>query len=251
MSHRNRTIDGERCGETYNASPRSSGGGGARKRSRRTNNEAVRMGETRDANNRGARLTKTTIRTRFSEHSRRSCLKEMLWKLSLTFGVVLSLGTTTATELDDSVLLEARILSEKNRSLAAYDCPLDEDSGCQKVIVSFASAYGNTDPEFGTSDFERTNAKAMCVSQTFLNSLLGSTEVLTVDCDAPVTTAVTETTFENGEAIPWGADLVLQNQWDKIPDPLPYADPFVVCFVDSGLLVRHQDIVSVNTQKLY
>uniref|UniRef100_A0A7S3PDN0 subtilisin n=1 Tax=Amphora coffeiformis TaxID=265554 RepID=A0A7S3PDN0_9STRA len=202
--------------------------------------------EANDTSGRGAHATKTAIRTRFSEKFHPSSVREMLWKLSLTFAI-LSLGTITtagaAAELDDSVLREARILSAKNRSLAAYDCPLDEESGCQKVIVSFASAYGNTDPEFGTSDFERTNAKAMCVSQILLNSLLSSTEVLTVDCDAPVTTAVnTETTFENGEAIPWGADVVLQSQWDKIPDPHPSASPFVVCVVDSGLLVRHQDI---------
>lgn len=196
-----------------------------------------------ETDDRGAQDSRTTIHM---GGSRRPRPRQMLWRLPLVLGIV-SVGTvttaTTAAATNDRLLQETRILNAKNRSLEAYDCPVD-DSGCQKVIVSFASGYGNTDPEFGTSDFVRTNARAMCVSQNLLNSLLSSDEVLAVDCDAPVTNAAFETTFENGEAVPWGADLVLQSQWDKIPDPDPNADPFIMCIVDSGLLVRHQDIVS-------
>ena len=244
VSNRDRKIE-EWCDKTCNSLLRT----GARKRSRHAHKTV--MGKAAETDDRGAQDSKTTIRMRGSERCHRSPQREMLWRLSLIFGV-LSLGTTTTVAAtDDFLLRDARILSEKNRSLAAYDCPVEEGSGCQKVIVSFASAYGNTDPEFGTSDFARTNAKAMCVSQTVLNSLLNSEEVLAVDCDAPVTTAAVETTFDNGEAIPWGADLILQSQWDKIPDPHPDADPFVVCVVDSGLLVRHQDIVSGQREAVW
>lgn len=174
---------------------------------------------------------------------------DMLWRLSLLFAAMILVHTTGALDSESG----ARYLSEQHRRL------MDEkirDRFLQDelidVIVSFKAARGNVDPDL-TSDYTRTNAKVMRgITLELYNSLLDSDEVLAVDLDVHVSTA--NTVYVNNEAVPWGADLILQSTWDGIPNPSPSDPPMKICVVDSGLLLSHPDIVShsprTTTQRL-
>lgn len=196
----------------------------------------------------------------------RRYIRKDVW-CSLLLGVIsLSLGVTctsaVSTGMDDETRgNKARLLREKRLEA---DRKIRErflnagDQDCINCIVTFAERPGNVDSSFGSSDFERTNAKAMrCVTEAFYNSLLNSPEVLIVELDAKTEPATSSPppVVENGERVPWGATMILENEWDAIPDPpLSNANdnandnasvnPITICIVDSGLLVEHQDIVS-------
>ena len=181
----------------------------------------------------------------------------------MLLGLISSIGITTASGLDP----EARFLQERRREadlkirerfLSIQETGGNQE-GCINVIVTFASGSGNVDhPEFGSSDFERTNARAMrCVSQAFYSSLFNTAEVLLVELDAQIEPATHTPVIENNERVPWGATMILEDSWDAIPDPQTpndnadengqgNANPISICIVDSGLLVEHQDIVSVK-----
>jgi hypothetical protein len=201
-------------------------------------------------------------------HLKQSVRKELLWQLAILFLGFVTLPASAARRIspDRNLLQEKKQLADEHlRKL--FEEELSND--CIDVIVTLASAHGNIDPILGLGDkshYERTNAVAMpCISLEMHTKLLASPEVLLVEHDAPVHSATTTTTttteddlgellenqvdFENGEVIPWGADLVLQSSWEEIPDPDPNGDNFTICVVDSGLLVSHQDIVSFKQEE--
>lgn len=82
-----------------------------------------------------------------------------------------------------------------------------------------------------------------CITHEMYEDLQRSEEVLIVELDNLVSPAQTES--ENGELIPWGADLVLQSSWDELPEVVSSDPKMSICIVDSGLLLEHQDIVSL------
>lgn len=178
--------------------------------------------------------------------------RDMLWRLSLIFGVFAIQATAALdSEVDEHlhhVDLERRRLEsdEKIRERFLQQEQQQQhrsNSACVDVIVTFVGARGNTDTSFGNSDFKRTNCKIMpCISPQVYDGLLQSSEVLAVELDEPVNPA--QTTWENGEAIPWGVDLAMQSSWNEIPGVIQSSPPMSICVVDSGLLVAHQDIVS-------
>ena len=174
-----------------------------------------------------------------------SLQKDRLWKVSFLVGL-LSVQAVVALEAVDGRLLRER---RQQADAQIQQRLAQEFHDCTDVIVTLASSSGNSD--VGTSEFVRTNAFAMpCISVETYNSLMASPEVLLVEIDAPVHTAIqtvaastsTNATYVDGEMIPWGADRVLQQMWDEIPDPDPQGDDFTICVVDSGLLVSHPDI---------
>jgi hypothetical protein len=83
--------------------------------------------------------------------------------------------------------------------------------------------------------FERTNAVAMQISVGDLDSLQNDPDVAYVEDDSIV--------HLFAEKVPWGIPAI-QADTTIIPRPNATNDCFKICIVDSGLLVRHPDIVS-------
>jgi hypothetical protein len=192
----------------------------------------------RSTNEESATQWASVIDTIIMTATKRPLRKSLLLKVSSLFALL-----SVASALEDSEDIRRRLGDrQREQDIRIRERFLVEED-CIHVIASFVQGTGNVDPVFGSSDFTRTNAKAMCVSESLYQSLINSPEVLFVELDAPVTTA--QYTYSNGEAIPWGADRVLQSVWDEIPLP-DEGGEIALCVVDSGLLVDHDDIVSIS-----
>jgi hypothetical protein len=82
--------------------------------------------------------------------------------------------------------------------------------------------------------FERINAAAVQIPVSELDSLHNDSDVAYVEEDTMM--------HLFAEEVSWGISAVQADTW--IPRPSSDNDCFKICIVDSGLLVRHPDIVS-------
>lgn len=114
----------------------------------------------------------------------------------------------------------------------------DDDS--VDVIVGYKNRAAM--PSSKSRHFERTNAVAMQIPVGELDTLKNDPNVAYVEEDTVV--------HLFAEKVPWGIPAI---QADTLLIPRPNTDDvcFKICIVDSGLLVRHPDIVSPFVRSLH
>jgi hypothetical protein len=117
---------------------------------------------------------------------------------------------------------------------------VDDNDDVVDVIVGYKNraAMPNFEgrmPSSNVRQFDRTNAVAMQIPISELNSLQDDPDVAYVEEDSIM--------HLFAETIPWGIPAI-QAHTTLIPRPNTTDDCFKICIVDSGLLVRHPDIVS-------
>jgi hypothetical protein len=134
------------------------------------------------------------------------------------------------------MLADGRLQSQSN----GRGLQVDDNDDNVNVIVGYKNraAMPNIEgrkPLNNVRQFERTNAVAMQIPVSELDSLQNDPDVAYVEEDSMV--------HLFAETIPWGIPAI-QADTTIIPRPNTNSDCFKICIVDSGLLVRHSDIVS-------
>jgi hypothetical protein len=133
-------------------------------------------------------------------------------------------------------LADGRLQSQsKGRGLEG-----DDNDDAVNVIVGYKNRaaipnFEGRRPLSSIRQFDRTNAVAMQIPVSELDSLQDDPDVAYVEEDSMV--------HLFAEKIPWGIPAI-QADTTIIPRPNTTNDCFKICIVDSGLLVRHPDIVS-------
>jgi hypothetical protein len=122
----------------------------------------------------------------------------------------------------------------------------DDDDNYVSVIVGYKSraAMANFDGRRVLSNvkqFKRMNAVAVQIPISELDSLQNDPDVAYVEEDTMV--------YLFAEEVSWGIPAI-QADTPIIPRPNLDNDCFKICIVDSGLLVRHPDIVSTFVRSL-
>jgi hypothetical protein len=133
-------------------------------------------------------------------------------------------------------LADGRLQSQSN----GRGLEFDDDDDSVNVIVGYKNraAMPNFEvkrPLSNVKKFERTNAVAMQIPVSELDSLQNDPDVAYIEEDSIV--------HLFAEKISWGIPAI-QAGITIIPRPNMTNDCFKICIVDSGLLVRHPDIVS-------
>jgi hypothetical protein len=127
-------------------------------------------------------------------------------------------------------LADGRLQSQSN----GRGIKVDDNDDAVNVIVGYKNRAAM--PLSNVRQFERTNAVAMQIPISELDSLQDDPDVAYVEEDSIV--------HLFAEKIPWGIPAI-QAHTTIIPRPNTTNDCFKICIIDSGLLVRHPDIVSL------
>jgi hypothetical protein len=140
-------------------------------------------------------------------------------------------------------LLESRLANGQLLVESRYkggDLEVADNGDYVSVIVGYKSRAamaksGDRRILRNVRQFERMNAVAMQIPVSELDSLQNDPDVAYVEEDTMV--------YLFTEEVPWGIPAI-QADTPIIPRPNLDNDCFNICIVDSGLLVRHPDIVS-------
>jgi hypothetical protein len=123
---------------------------------------------------------------------------------------------------------------------------VDDNDDYVSVIVGYKTRaamakFGDMRAVSNVRQFERTNAVAMQIPVRELDSFQKDPDVDSVEEDTMV--------HLFAEEVSWGIPAI-QADTPSIPLPNSDNDCFKICIVDSGLLVRHPDIVSLFVRSL-
>jgi hypothetical protein len=121
-----------------------------------------------------------------------------------------------------------------------FDDNVDDNDNYVSVIVGYrnqaaVAKFGDLRASGNVRQFKKMNAVTMHIPLSELASLQNDPDVAYVEEDTMVHL------FAEEES--WGIP-VIQADTQSIPRPNSDSDCFKICIVDSGLLVRHPDIVS-------
>jgi hypothetical protein len=146
-------------------------------------------------------------------------------------------------------LLVSRLANGQLRVESRYeggDLEVADNGAYVSVIVGYKTRaamgkFGDRRVLRSVRHFERMNAIAMQIPVSELDSLRNDPDVAFVEEDTMV--------HLFAEEVPWGIPAI-QADTPIIPRPYLDNDCFKICIVDSGLLVRHPDIVSPFVRSL-
>jgi serine protease len=149
-----------------------------------------------------------------------------------------------------SFLLVTRVASGQLRVESRYkagDLEVADTGDYVSVIVGYKTRaamakFGDRRVLRNVKKFERMNAVAMQIPVSELHSLHNDTDVAYVEEDTIVHLFT--------EEVPWGIPAI-QADTPIISRPNLDNDCFKICIVDSGLLVRHPDIVSPSVRSKF